>query len=231
MLGESGFVQVLLRDPSREGEACLMLDIAQAILFHVDDVNKKATDALQEIVSDLYDGFLSTEDRRDIEPPDAEVVAPLVKWVNSRYGPYAWPVDSTINFGVKAAIVNLPIANAQRGIFAWAALGHESAGHNIIRSNKNLRKELRDSLGNSMQYANLSSSLSDYWASRIDETASHVLGILNMGPTAGIALIGYFRALNAAAGGKPQLRNIGPSNDPHPTIFFVIIWLHLQQVY
>jgi hypothetical protein len=37
-----------------------------------------------------------------------------------------------------------------------------------------------------------------------------------MGPAAGIALIGYFRALNAAWGREPQLRNIGPSNDPHP---------------
>jgi hypothetical protein len=217
MLGEAGFCQVLSRDPSREGEACLMLDIAQAILLHgEEDYNKKATDALQEVVSDLYDGFLSAEDRRDIKPPDIGIVAPLVKWGNSEYGPYTWPVDSTIDFGVKAAIVNLPIANAQRGIFAWAALGHESAGHNIINADTGLRQELRNCLWNNMRNANLASSLSDYWASRIDETASDVLGILNMGPAAGIALIGYFRALNAARGREPQLRNIGPSNDFHP---------------
>jgi hypothetical protein len=215
-LGEAGFSQVLFRDPSREGEACLMLDIAQAIILHGEDYNKNATDALQEVVSDLYDGFLSAEDRRDIKPPDIGIVAPLVKWGNSEYGPYTWPVDSTIDFGVKAAIVNLPIANAQRGIFAWAALGHESAGHNIINADTGLRQELRDCLWNGMQNANVASLLPDYWASRIDETASDVLGILNMGPAAGIALIGYFRALNAAWGREPQLRNIGPSNDPHP---------------
>jgi hypothetical protein len=117
---------------------------------------------------------------------------------------------------VKAAIVNLPIANAQRGIFAWAALGHESAGHNIINADTGLRQELRNCLWNGMRNANLAASLSDYWALRIDETSSDVLGILNMGPAAGIALIGYFRALNAAGGRGPQLRNIGPSNDPHP---------------
>ncbi len=217
MLGEAGFSQVLSRDPSREGEACLMLDIAQAILLHgEEDYNKKATDALQEVVSDLYDGFLSAEDRRDIKPPDIGIVAPLVKWGNSEYGPYTWPVDSTIDFGVKAAIVNLPIANAQRGIFAWAALGHESAGHNIINADTGLRQELRECLWNGMRSANVASLLPDYWASRIDETASDVLGILNMGPAAGIALIGYFRALNAARGREPQLRNIGPSNDSHP---------------
>jgi len=216
MLGEAGFCQVLSRDPSRESEACLMLDIAQAILQHGEDYNKKTTDAMQEVVSDLYDGFLSAEDRRDIKPPDIGIVAPLVKWGNSEYGPYTWPVDSTIGFGVKAAIVNLPIANAQRGIFAWAALGHESAGHNIINADTGLRQELRNCLWNGMQNANLASLLPDYWGSRIDETASDVLGILNMGPAAGIALIGYFRALNAASGREPQLRNIGPSNDPHP---------------
>lgn len=215
-LGDSGFSQVILRDPKREGEAGLMLDIAQAILQQGEGYNKKALDALQEVVSDLYDGFLSAEDRRDVKPPDLEIVAPLVKWGNTESGPYTWPIDCTIYFGVKAAIVSLPAANAQQGIFAWAALGHETTGHDIINADTGLRQELRNCLYNAMQNANVASMLPDYWASRIDETASDVLGILNIGPAAGIALIGYFRALNAAGGGKPQLRNVGPSNDPHP---------------
>jgi hypothetical protein len=37
-----------------------------------------------------------------------------------------------------------------------------------------------------------------------------------MGPAAGIGLIVYFRALNAAYGGTAKLRNDGPDNDPHP---------------
>lgn len=55
-----------------------------------------------------------------------------------------------------------------------------------------------------------------YWTSRIDETASDVLGILNMGPAAGTALVGYFRALNATYDGNAVLRNTGPEDDPHP---------------
>ena len=42
------------------------------------------------------------------------------------------------------------------------------------------------------------------------------MGILNMGPAAGIGLIGYFRGLNAAFTGELRLRNSGPANDPHP---------------
>jgi hypothetical protein len=215
-LGETGFNQILLIDPMKEGEACLMLDIAQAIFQHAEGYNKKATDAFQEVVSDLYDGFLSAEDRRDIKLPDLETIAPLVKWGNPESGPYTWPADATINFKVETAIVSLPPANAEHGILAWASLGHETAGHDIIHADTGLQKELRDRLCCALEDANVTQMLSDYWASRIDETASDVLGILNVGPAAGIALIGYFRALNAAWTGKPVLRNIGQEEDPHP---------------
>lgn len=215
LLGEIEFDQIILRDPSKQSEARLMLDIAQSILQHGEGYNKKATDALQEVVCDLYDGFLSAEDRRGIKLPDQETIAPLVKWGDPESGPYTWPAEDTINFGVKTAIVSLPAANAQRGIFAWAALGHETAGHDIIRADNGLNQELKNCLWNALQDANVASSLPDYWASRIDETASDVLGILNMGPAAGIALIGYFRALNAVWGEGAVLRNVGPGNDPH----------------
>lgn len=215
-LGETGFDQILLRDPEREGEACIMLDIAQAILQHGEGYSKRATDAFQEVVSDLYDGFLSTEDRRNIKPPDLEIIAPLVKWGNPDSGPYTWPADCTIDFGVKTAIVNLPPANEQHGVLAWAALGHETAGHDIIHADIGLLQELKSCLWYALNDANIAPILPDYWATRIDETAADVLGILNMGPVVGIALIGYFRALNAAYTGKPVLRNVGPGEDPHP---------------
>ncbi len=78
-LGEIGFNQILMRDINRTGEACLMLDVAQAILQHGEGYDRRATQAYQEVVSDLYDGFLSAEDRRDIKPPDLDAIAPLVK--------------------------------------------------------------------------------------------------------------------------------------------------------
>ena len=215
-LGRTEFDQILSGDQNKEGMACLMLDIGQAILQHAEGYGKKTTDAYQEVVSDLYDGFLSAEDRRGVKPPDLGIIAPLVKWGNPESGPYTWPADATINFGVKTAIVNLPPANAQHGIFAWAALGHETAGHDIIHADTGLKNELENCLLCALQDANMVSILPEYWASRIDETASDVLGILNMGPASGIALVGYFRALSAANGGKPALRNVGPDDDPHP---------------
>jgi hypothetical protein len=215
-MGESGFNLILARDTSREADACLMLDIAQAVLQHGEGYNMKMTAAYQEVVSDLYDGFLSAEDRKGIKSPDQEVIAPLVKWGDPESGPYTWPADATSSLGVNCAIVSLPAANAQHGIFAWATLGHEVAGHDILHADRGLQEELGTCLWNALKNADVNVVLPNYWATRIDETASDVLGILNMGPAAGISLVGYFRALNAAYGREPVLRNTGPENDFHP---------------
>jgi hypothetical protein len=217
-IGESGFARVLIRDPHREGSAGLLLDCAQAILQQGEGYAAEATDAFQEVVSDLYDGFLSAEDRRGVKPPDLGTIAPLVKWGNPDFGPYTWPIDATKSLGLKAGIVNLPPANRQSAILAWAALGHETAGHDVLHADKGLQAELTDALRDKVGRLEspLARDLADYWADRIDETASDVLGILNMGPAAAIGLVGYFRGLNAAWGSGPLLRNDGPDEDPHP---------------
>jgi len=111
-IGDSGFAEILAVDPQRERGAGLMLDIAHAIIQNGEDYNARETDALQEVVSDLYDGFLSAEDRRGVNPPDQGMIPPLVKWGNHDFGPYTWPVDATASFGVQAAIVSLPPAYA-----------------------------------------------------------------------------------------------------------------------
>jgi hypothetical protein len=214
-LGPSGFSELLTRDPAREGVAGLMLDIAQAILQNGEGFQERATDGFQEVVSDLYDGYLSDADRRGIEPPDEGMVPPLVKWGNPSFGPYTWPVDATKNFGVGAPIVSLPPAHARRGLLAWAALGHETGGHDILHADTGLRRDLSRAVLDELVNQNMGSSLALYWSTRIDETASDVLGILNMGPAAGIGLIGYFRGIRAAFTGVPKLRNIG-GNGPHP---------------
>jgi len=215
-LGESQFNEILIRDPDRVREAGLMLDIAQAFLQRGEGFEPKAQPAFQEVVSDLYDGFLSAEDRGGILPPDHETLPPLVKFGNPQSGPYTWPVDATESFGLKVAIVNLPPANAHHGLLAWPALAHETAGHDILHADDGLLNQLSDSVRKALSKNNATGELAGYWADRIDETASDVLGILNMGPAPAIGLIGYFRGLNAAFGGEPKLRNEGPSNDPHP---------------
>jgi hypothetical protein len=211
-IGESGFVEILISDPGREGAAGLMLDIAHAVLQNGEDFEARATDAIQEVVSDLYDGFLSAEDRRDVKPPDRGAIPPLVKWGNPDFGPYTWPVDATREgFNVAAGVVNLPPGNARRGLLAWSALGHEVGGHDILHADTGLLDELASTILEKLGPV-VGAPLARYWADRIDETASDVLGILNMGPATGIGLIGYFRGL--FPGGK--LRNDGPAGDPHP---------------
>ena len=100
-LGEEGFTNMLILDRKREGNSRLLLDIAQAIIQNGEGYNWIATDAFEEVVSDLYDGFLSAEDRRGIEPPDKGAFAPLVKWGGPDEGPYTWPIDATLSFDVK----------------------------------------------------------------------------------------------------------------------------------
>jgi len=215
-LGESQFNEILLADPSHEREAGLMLDIAQAILQRGEAFEPKAEPAFQEVVADLYDGFLSAEDRRGVLPPDNETIAPLIKFGNPDFGPYTWPVDATKIFGLKTAIVNLPPSNAHHGLLAWPALGHETGGHDILHADNGLLDQVSSAVRNALSADAPTRNLAAYWADRIDETASDVLGILNMGPSPAIGLIGYFRALNAAFTGSSKLRNVGPAHDPHP---------------
>jgi hypothetical protein len=215
-LGESDFNQIIVSDPSKQEAAGLMLDCAQAFLQKGERFEPRANAAFQEVVSDLYDGFLSAEDRGGVEPPDNETLPPMVKFGNPDDGPYTWPVDATSNFGMRVAVVNLPPGNTRRGLLAWPALGHETCGHDILHADNGLLHEVSVAVRTALSQDSTTRSLASYWSKRIDETASDVLGILNMGPSPAIGLIGYFRALNAAFGGTPTLSNAGPSNDPHP---------------
>jgi hypothetical protein len=215
-LGPRGFARVLAGDPEREGDARLMLDVSQALLQHGERYQARATDAFQEVVSDLYDGFLSAEDRRGVKPPDHGVTAPLVRWGSAEAGPYTWPATATASLGVKAAVVSLPAANASAGLLAWPALAHEAAGHDVLAADDGLRDELSRAVRDEILARKLSPEIAGYWSERIDESAADVLGVLNMGPSAAVGLVGYFRALNAAWRGTASLRNVGRAEDPHP---------------
>jgi hypothetical protein len=214
--GKDNFNKILLSDPDKEGEAGLMLDIAQAILQNGEGYNEKATDAYQEVISDLYDGFLSAEDRSGVKPPDYGVTPPLAKWGRPDFGPYTWTADATATFDVGTAIVNMPPPFASQALLAWAALAHETAGHDILSADEGLTPELAKAVRMALNDADVGDVLPSYWADRIDETAADVMGILNMGPIVGIALIALLRGMNAAYTRKARLRSWGTLDDPHP---------------
>ena len=84
-LGEAEYIRILMEDPDRVSSAGLVLDAAQALLQQGEGFAESATDAFQEVVSDLYDGFLSAEDRRGVAPPEGGTIPPLVKWGTPEY--------------------------------------------------------------------------------------------------------------------------------------------------
>lgn len=215
-LGARGYARLLAQDPERVGTARLLLDVSQAVLQHGEGYQARATSAFQEVVSDLYAGFLSAEDRRGVKPPDHGVLPPLVRWGSAEGGPYTWPADATATLDVGAAVVSLPEVNASGGLLAWPALAHEAAGHDLLAADDGLRDELARAVRERLLAAKMGSGVADYFAERLDETAADVLGVLNMGPAAAVGMIGYFRALNGAWHGRSMLRNVGQAEDPHP---------------
>ncbi len=191
-------------------------DVVQAVLQNASGYEAKATDAFEEVVSDLFDGFLSAEDRVGVKPPDFEVIPPLVKWGNPDSGPYTWPVDSMGRLKVQMSVVSLPPAHAHGGLLGWATLGHETGGHDIMGADKGLTAELARVTQAALKRAGQPAWMAAYWSERIDETGADVLGLINMGPAAGIGMIGYFRGLRGAWEGVPHLSSDGPADDPHP---------------
>jgi hypothetical protein len=214
-LGEGEFTRILDADVNNDRAGRLMMDIAQALLQPGEGFQHAALRGFQELVSDLYDGFLSAEDRRGVKPPDRGVTAPMVKFGEPRSGPYTWPIEATGSFrvtgtaGPNSAVVSLPPSNGRLGLMAWSSIGHETAGHDILSADKGLKAELSDTVANALASAGLR-NLAEYWSSRIDETASDVMGILNMGPAAGIGLVAFFRGFDGL------LRSDGPEDDAHP---------------
>lgn len=195
-------------------------DAAEAILQSGVMDAAAATNAFQEVINDLYMGFLSEENRiskqtgMQIKPPDRGVLPGLVKWGNPENGPYTWPADATIGVQMKAAVVSLPPNNRLGGLLAWTALPHETAGHDILHADNGLLTELGTLVYNAIM-TNLSNNTfqATYWKGCIDEISSDVLGLLNGGPSIGIGLVGYFRGLR-----NGLLANVGymPPSDAHP---------------
>jgi hypothetical protein len=215
-LGEKNYVTIFSRNSANETLKEIISDAALAILFHKETLVKSS--AFQEVVSDLYDSFIKAERRTGketslpIKPPIYGIIPPLVKFGNAEFGPYTWTGDATYQLlGMRCGIVSLPPAQANGGLIAWTALGHETGGHNVIHADRGLINELGQKVYTAIMKQFNNRQLAGYWANCIDESVADVCGYLNMGPSIGIGLVGYFRAL-----GDGKLSNIGYSEGPHP---------------
>lgn len=220
-LGEKKFLEIFsTSNPTDDQTAALqqiLPDAALAILSFEGNPSQ-GINAFQEIVNDLYEGFLSDESRvskqtcMPIKPPDYGVIPPLVKFGNEDDGPYTWPADSTKELlGMGCGIVSLPPGQLVGGLIAWSSLGHETGGHDVTHADAGLLDELAQKVHDALMKQFNSTPLADYWASCIDESSADVLGYLNIGPSFGPGLIGYFRGL-----GNGKLEVVGSTEDPHP---------------
>jgi hypothetical protein len=126
-------------------------------------------------------------------------------------------------------IVCMPISYS-KNIMYWIANGHEAAGHDILHADKGLLNEIEDKIIKEIEDdESLKSVTVDYnkrnipfskfakwyWRYTMDETASDVLGSLNLGPAFGIGLALLFRSPNTFTD-KPKLRTRRPIEDVHP---------------
>jgi hypothetical protein len=213
-LGEAQYIQIFSENSTNETLKEIISDAALAIFFH--EKASIGNSAFQEVVSDIYNSFIRAEKRKKkgqpIKPPLYGIIPPLVKFGNADFGPYTWTGDATYyTLGMGCAIVSLPPAQLTGGLIAWTTLGHETGGHNITRADKGLLEELRKKVHNAILQQFKSRKLANYWANCIDESVADVCSYLHMGPSAGIGLMGYFRAWR-----NGKLQTVGYRKGPHP---------------
>lgn len=181
-------------------------DVYQALVQNANPQIQVATDAFQEVASDLYDDFLYKESRLKIKAPDLEILPPLVKW-GSEGGPYTYGAgDLTEIFGetFMTTVVVLPTSHLMAGLSGWSTLGHEVGGHDLLMADIGLLEEIRNAVYTNVMNSNVSVNykqyLAGYWAyknpqngsMRVNETASDVLGTLHFGPICGMGMLAYF---------------------------------------
>jgi hypothetical protein len=188
---------------------------------------KAPTQAFEQIINDLFDGWLSAESRLEIKPPDNQTVSSLVRWAQTDGGtPYTIPADndSVGNYSIKMSAVTMPPSYSQN-IALWGAIAHQCAHHISIAEN-GLIAECSDLVykkiligpkfsaqevvynGRRVPFSKRAAEIWKYW---MYEVIADILGVLNFGPAAGIALA---TILISAFDG--ELSNIQMADDMHP---------------
>jgi hypothetical protein len=198
-------------------------------------------DRFLAVISNFYRSFLESRRRAKANFPIVEVLPPLATFkYDGQNGPFTIPVDAMNQLcGAAVGVVSLPSTYRDHPVL-WASLAHETGGHDVLHADEGLLPELAAGVyalfggapiktGTSLTMAQFLGLLWSYW---IDEAASDVYGLLNIGPTFGLNLAAFFSALNSPRGkGRPSLRTDSGADeqgwlDPHPTD---IVRLHLAR--
>ena len=186
------------------------------------------------VVSNLYRSFLSARKRVDADVPLRAQLPPLATFLHiADMGPFTITADQMQQgIGSSVGIVSLPSVYRDQPIL-WASLAHETGGHDVLHADPDLLPELSTEVqklfpggpigpGGQVSLQRLLGLLWSYW---MDEAASDIYGVLNIGPTFGLNLAAYFAALRAIRNPSPtpalQTFSGHPRGsldlDPHPT--------------
>lgn len=211
------------------GDETILETVAGAIYEHADAPTVPALHRFLAVISDLYQSFLTKHRRIQAGFPVVEQWPPVATFQHDGgNGPFTLPVDATKSlFGASVGVVSLP-ATYQAHPFLWASLSHETGGHDVLHADTPLLPELRQKVQDLFTSSNGQTGdaafLGQLWAYWMDEAASDVYGIMNIGPSFGANLAVFFTAL-IAQGSKsdsPVLRSTSGAGadgqlDPHPT--------------
>jgi hypothetical protein len=225
---------------ARRGDPTTIETLTGAIYQHApNDPNKSALDRFLAVISNLYWSFLDKDKRAAIGVSVAETLPPLAMFQHDgSAGPFTLPVDDVQQLiGANVGVVSLPATYAPHPVI-WAALAHETGGHDVTHADAGLLAEMGAGIAAAFAGMALDPSISrdqlaQLWSYWIDEASADTYGLLNVGPAFAPNLAAFFAALNVRAiGGQPSLRMESgfSQNDPnqlldaHPTD---IVRLHL----
>jgi hypothetical protein len=225
---------------ANRGDPTTAETLTGAIYQHApDSPNAAALDRFLAVISNLYRSFLDKDKRASAGVSVAETLPPLAMFQHDGGdGPFTLPVDAVQQLiGANVGVVSMPATYAPHPVI-WAALAHETGGHDVTHADPGLLDELGKGIaaafaGMAVDPSISRDQLAQLWSYWIDESSADVYGLLNIGPAFAPNLAAFFGALNArATGGAPALRMESgfsaedPNQilDPHPTD---IVRLHL----
>jgi len=212
----------------------LLETVGGAIYDHgVADVDPQL-DRFLAVISNFYRSFLDATRRASAGfPKIKEQLPPLAMFQHDgQKGPFTLPIDAISGlFGGAVGVVSLPSTFRDNPLL-WASLAHETGGHDCLHADAGLLPELsqavRDFFGGGSVPAGgqipVNQFLGLLWSYWMDEAASDIYGVMNIGPEFGINLVASIAAMweRLKPTGKPTLRTLSAADksgmlDSHPT--------------
>jgi hypothetical protein len=213
------------------GDPTLIETLAGAIYQHADESVAPELHRFLAVISNFYRSFLDARQRLEAGFPLISQDPPLAMFQHSgEMGPFTITSENIKQLtGGTVGVVSLPATYREHPVL-WASLAHETGGHDVLHADEALLPELTNTIkamfgGGPVGSGaiNTAQLLAALWAFWIDESASDIYGLLNIGPTFAHNLGVFFAAMNGrASGGPPRIRASSRPDargilDPHPT--------------